>query len=307
MSFLWFRIRDIRLNDPSSGIIHVDVGVVDKRYPLSFFEIPPDCSPISAFVNAHLEGSRIAALVVEVPFTTHRFILVCLAISSHIFRALFPLNDITNSMNSATNSISYMAKMLSFDANATHDGQMESMPIVFSSLACSSSPSSIPYHLSLDQSNPNCPSSAALTLPTSCLCTSNTMKGYSKVEVSKTISASTEAQQSEEAHDLSPWQNKEIGRERFGVILSRSCSSASRRFRANNGSRAKSEASTTLQAAVRRAFSMKKSSSVREGYWRIHGTGDEDSHGEFMEQQMTCTREKKKGKLLKACKRLFGF
>ncbi|WOL03698.1 hypothetical protein Cni_G12418 [Canna indica] len=63
--FLWFPVRAIRLDDPSSGIIHFDVGVVDKRYPLSLFEIPPDCSPVSAFVNAHLEGSRIAALVAE--------------------------------------------------------------------------------------------------------------------------------------------------------------------------------------------------------------------------------------------------
>ncbi|CAL9159055.1 unnamed protein product [Musa hybrid cultivar] len=35
----------IGLDDNASGIIHFDVGVVNKRLPLSLFEFPPDCTP----------------------------------------------------------------------------------------------------------------------------------------------------------------------------------------------------------------------------------------------------------------------
>ncbi|XP_042432953.1 uncharacterized protein LOC122019561 [Zingiber officinale] len=46
--FLWFPVLAIRLDNQTSGIIHFDVGVVDKRFPLSLFESPPDCSPDSS-------------------------------------------------------------------------------------------------------------------------------------------------------------------------------------------------------------------------------------------------------------------
>lgn len=60
---------------------------------------------------------------------------------------------------------------------------------------------------------------------------------------------------------------------------------------------------------------MRRSSSVREGYWRIHDTGDEDGGADLMDeeeeqqQQMRYSRKKKKnkGKFLRACKRLLGF
>ncbi|WOL20036.1 transmembrane protein 50A [Canna indica] len=125
-SILWFPVHAIRLDDPYSGIIHFDVGVVNKHYLLSLFEIPPDCSPVFTFLNAHLEGSRIDALVAKVPFMTHRFILVRPTISSNFFHALFPLTSIVNSANFSTNSISYMPKTSSSNANAAHDGRMES-------------------------------------------------------------------------------------------------------------------------------------------------------------------------------------
>ncbi|KAG6480117.1 hypothetical protein ZIOFF_063595 [Zingiber officinale] len=48
--FLWFPVLAIRLDNQTSGIIHFDVGVVDKRFPLSLFESPPDCSPDSSQV-----------------------------------------------------------------------------------------------------------------------------------------------------------------------------------------------------------------------------------------------------------------
>ncbi|KAG6508614.1 hypothetical protein ZIOFF_033993 [Zingiber officinale] len=65
--FLWFLVRAIRLDDQASGIIHFDVGVVDKRFALSLFETPPDCAPVSADYLPR-EGSRIAAHVDEVSF-----------------------------------------------------------------------------------------------------------------------------------------------------------------------------------------------------------------------------------------------
>ncbi|WOL17902.1 hypothetical protein Cni_G26695 [Canna indica] len=102
-----------------------------------------------------------------------------------------------------------------------------------------------------------------------------------------------------------PHNKEEDGRERFGVTLSRSSSSASQRF---------ASGSTALQAAVKRAFSMRKSSSVREGYWRIHdSTGDEDGDEGVVDeehqhqQQVRYSSKKKKGKLIRACKRIFSF
>nr|XP_018684500.1 PREDICTED: uncharacterized protein LOC108953396 [Musa acuminata subsp. malaccensis] len=101
-------------------------------------------------------------------------------------------------------------------------------------------------------------------------------------------------------HGHLSWQQEECG-QRFGEILNRTCSSSSQRFRAEV---IRGSSSTTLEAGIRRAFSMRKSSSAREGYWRIHDTGDGDQLME-QQQQMRCSR--KKGKLLRACKRFFGF
>jgi len=41
--FLWFPVKSIRVDIPSSGLIYFDVGVVYKQFPLSLFETPPDC------------------------------------------------------------------------------------------------------------------------------------------------------------------------------------------------------------------------------------------------------------------------
>ncbi|KAF9590758.1 hypothetical protein IFM89_038285 [Coptis chinensis] len=45
--FLWLPIKDIIVDDPSSGLILFDVGVVHKQFSLSLFEDPPDCKPQS--------------------------------------------------------------------------------------------------------------------------------------------------------------------------------------------------------------------------------------------------------------------
>uniref|UniRef100_A0A1D1Z971 Cytosolic Fe-S cluster assembly factor nar-1 n=1 Tax=Anthurium amnicola TaxID=1678845 RepID=A0A1D1Z971_9ARAE len=115
-----------------------------------------------------------------------------------------------------------------------------------------------------------------------------------------------------------PGEEAGAGGERFGVILSRNCSSTSQRF---PGARAR-PATGTLQAAVRRAFSMKRSSSPADAYRRIHDTAEDDGDGDcdadavpkLQQQQQQQEEEaaaraprKKRGKIARACKRLFGF
>ncbi|KAK1398072.1 Nuclear transition protein like [Heracleum sosnowskyi] len=41
--FLWFDVKEIRVDVPSSGLIYFDVGVVYKQFSLSSFETPRDC------------------------------------------------------------------------------------------------------------------------------------------------------------------------------------------------------------------------------------------------------------------------
>jgi hypothetical protein len=50
--FLWFAVRGIRVDVPSSGVIYFDVGVVFKHFPLSFFEAPPPCVPTQLILLA---------------------------------------------------------------------------------------------------------------------------------------------------------------------------------------------------------------------------------------------------------------
>ncbi|KAI4356297.1 hypothetical protein L6164_000329 [Bauhinia variegata] len=44
--FLWFPVKAIRVDIPSSGLIYFDVGVVRKQFSLSLFESPPDCMAV---------------------------------------------------------------------------------------------------------------------------------------------------------------------------------------------------------------------------------------------------------------------
>ncbi|MCL7034757.1 hypothetical protein MKW94_028239 [Papaver nudicaule] len=41
--FLWLPVKDIIVDDPASGLILFDIGVVHKQFSLSLFEYPPDC------------------------------------------------------------------------------------------------------------------------------------------------------------------------------------------------------------------------------------------------------------------------
>jgi len=44
--FLWFPVKGIRVDVPSSGLIYFDVGVVFKQFSMSLFESPPDCMAV---------------------------------------------------------------------------------------------------------------------------------------------------------------------------------------------------------------------------------------------------------------------
>ncbi|KAK8497210.1 hypothetical protein V6N12_025711 [Hibiscus sabdariffa] len=43
--FLWLPVKDIIVDDPSSGLILFDIGVAHKQLSLSLFEEPPHCKP----------------------------------------------------------------------------------------------------------------------------------------------------------------------------------------------------------------------------------------------------------------------
>ncbi|KAJ8622320.1 hypothetical protein MRB53_030849 [Persea americana] len=43
--FLWLPVKDIIVDDPTSGLILFDIVVAHKELSLSLFECPPDCRP----------------------------------------------------------------------------------------------------------------------------------------------------------------------------------------------------------------------------------------------------------------------
>lgn len=65
--FLWFPVKGIRVDIPSSGVIYFDVGVVFKQFSLSLFETPPDCVAVRTVEeNSFQNGKRIAQAVSKV-------------------------------------------------------------------------------------------------------------------------------------------------------------------------------------------------------------------------------------------------
>ncbi|KAL8087673.1 uncharacterized protein At5g01610-like [Apium graveolens] len=52
--FLWFAVKEIRVDVPSSGLIYFDVGVVSKQFSLSSFETPRDCLAVQSSAVQHL-------------------------------------------------------------------------------------------------------------------------------------------------------------------------------------------------------------------------------------------------------------
>ncbi|KAK9162052.1 hypothetical protein Syun_002954 [Stephania yunnanensis] len=137
------------------------------------------------------------------------------------------------------------------------------------------------------------------------------------------------------AHDLvSVEEESGVVGERFGVILRRNCSVSavsSKRFTTiesnnniENNNNNNKQRSVVIQSAVKRAFSMRRSSSVSEGYCRIYDqtvrtspTNDHDvvvDHDEGhdddlmnMHARSDVKKTKRGRKILRACKRLFGF
>lgn len=56
--FLWFPVKGIRVDVPSSGLIYFDVGVVFKQFSLSLFENPRDCMAVRSDNDAVRDGKR---------------------------------------------------------------------------------------------------------------------------------------------------------------------------------------------------------------------------------------------------------
>ncbi|XP_019431487.1 PREDICTED: uncharacterized protein LOC109338652 isoform X2 [Lupinus angustifolius] len=49
--FVWLPVKDIIVDDPSSGLILFDIGIAYKQLSLSLFEDPPHCKPQDGLRN----------------------------------------------------------------------------------------------------------------------------------------------------------------------------------------------------------------------------------------------------------------
>ncbi|KAE8730562.1 hypothetical protein F3Y22_tig00002919pilonHSYRG00176 [Hibiscus syriacus] len=58
--FLWFPVKGIRVDIPSSGLIYFDVGVIFKQLSLSLFETPRDCTAIGESGDLIQNGKLLA-------------------------------------------------------------------------------------------------------------------------------------------------------------------------------------------------------------------------------------------------------
>jgi hypothetical protein len=56
--FMWFPVRGIHVDIPSTGVIYFDVGVVFKHFPLSVFDAPPPCTPDQLLRTAPQQVNR---------------------------------------------------------------------------------------------------------------------------------------------------------------------------------------------------------------------------------------------------------
>lgn len=59
--FLWFPVKGIRVDIPSSGVIYFDVGVVFKQFSLSLFETPRDCMVVRSDNDDLLRDGKLIA------------------------------------------------------------------------------------------------------------------------------------------------------------------------------------------------------------------------------------------------------
>jgi hypothetical protein len=141
------------------------------------------------------------------------------------------------------------------------------------------------------------------------------MNGYSKIGSSSTTTTSThkstrsidffsfpppQAQTPKPIRNLPPTTQREDQGERFGVILGRSSSVS------NSSS---SSLASGFQATMKRTFSVRRSSSsVTDRYCRIHDQSMAIASDELDEDNNINNKTNRgtRGKILKACKRLFG-
>ncbi|KAK3031848.1 hypothetical protein RJ639_035985 [Escallonia herrerae] len=63
--FLWFSVKEIRVDIPSSGLIYFDVGVVSKQFSLSTFETPRDCLAVKLpdLANGRVIASAVSKVI----------------------------------------------------------------------------------------------------------------------------------------------------------------------------------------------------------------------------------------------------
>lgn len=55
--FVWLPVKDIIVDDPSSGLILFDIGLAYKQLSFSLFEVPPHCKPQDVLKN-HVRKER---------------------------------------------------------------------------------------------------------------------------------------------------------------------------------------------------------------------------------------------------------
>ncbi|KAK1288955.1 hypothetical protein QJS10_CPB19g00080 [Acorus calamus] len=108
--------------------------------------------------------------------------------------------------------------------------------------------------------------------------------------------------------------------ERFGVILNRNCSASTTTTTSQRSSNTPHERTSntsgnggggSIHAAVMRAFSMRKTSSGGEGYCRIHDQSELMQQPSFddggADDGVIAPPMKRRGKIIRACKWIFGF
>jgi hypothetical protein len=141
------------------------------------------------------------------------------------------------------------------------------------------------------------------------------MNGYSKIGSSTTTTSThkstrsidffsfppPQAQTPKPIRNLPPTTQREDQGERFGVILGRSSS-------VSNSSSSSSSSASGFQATMKRTFSVRRSSSVTDRYCRIHDQSMAIASDELDEDNNINNKTNRgtRGKILKACKRLFG-
>ena len=171
---------------------------------------------------------------------------------------------------------------ISFDANLTSTAKIAQYPVANIRIINSRKSKSVDF-------------SDASLFPTKNTDSDHTSKHQETNQIKDTNTKKTKTQESLEDEDGNG--------ESFGMVLmSRSLSVSS--------------STSGFQSAMKRAFSLRRSSSVSERYCRIHDQSvtltspiDDDEVGDTMSGTRRPVKKSKYkgGKILKACKRLFGF